>query len=753
MASAILEQLVQNLEHVPDSVDCVYRRLDNLVQPSYTHLRYKEEPPQFEDFTSAILDTCSQHSVVYIVVDALDEFKHKTCLQFITMLRGLTSNGNVRLLATSRNLSEIREAFSSDIPLEIRAQNQDLETYIVGRFPQLHMCVQRDGNLKSEVRTKIITAADERSVTCKCWNWVENANCDSSFLLARLHVDSLVDKKTKFQVQSALEGMPSGPEALRIAYILATRRIDAQSQEDRVLARRAISWLTCAKRPLTAQELCAALAMRPGDRKMSSENIYDIDDVIAVCAGLVVHDVESNIVRFVHYTAHQHFDQALLDWCPHAKEGVAIACLAHMSFDILRRSCDHTITLRHMLRKYPLLAYVVLFWGYHVQPVEKSVAVSQLALTGLKDGCGANLIDQLSTIAQDAGGWEGKFIGSGVSDMHLIAMYGLTDLARKLLDYQLSLDRPAYACSIIDIKNGDRQTALHFAAEHGQQAMVELLVREYDANKNIQDEEGDTPLVYAARGGHVAVVKFMIKHGNADANEARRSYWTALNAAFLYRSDTVVQSLMNLDGFDPNSTNDRGKTILMLAARNGDSDLMKLLIERDGVRVDSLDYDQSHALMDAAESGDEASVQLLLDTGKFDVNSRNSYGQTSLMCAATWGQGKAVKLLARQENINLDLQDRDGKTALMIAVLRKHETTAALLIELGASTNATDKDGKTIMTLTGEQGLDKMERLLDYFSRNPPLRLQGDVAERGSPQGLSVRDWALARQLRFQHEN
>ena len=81
------------------------------------------------------------------------------------------------------------------------------------------------------------------------------------FLLARLHVDSLLDKRNKQKVLSTLEKLSRGSAALDEAYNEAIKRIDGQLAEDRSLARRALSWITYAKRPLTMKELCHALAI------------------------------------------------------------------------------------------------------------------------------------------------------------------------------------------------------------------------------------------------------------------------------------------------------------------------------------------------------------------------------------------------------------------------------------------------------------------------------------------------------------
>jgi hypothetical protein len=65
----------------------------------------------------------------------------------------------------------------------------------------------------------------------------------SRFLLARLHVDSLLDKTTKSKVRVMLKGLSSGEEALKKAYDDAIKRIDSQQEGCSELAKRVLTWI------------------------------------------------------------------------------------------------------------------------------------------------------------------------------------------------------------------------------------------------------------------------------------------------------------------------------------------------------------------------------------------------------------------------------------------------------------------------------------------------------------------------------
>jgi hypothetical protein len=65
-------------------------------------------------------------------------------------------------------------------------------------------------------------------------------------------------------------------------------RIEGQLQDQEELAKQVLSWITCAKRPLTILELQHALAIEIGDSKLDEENLPQIEDMVSVCAGLVL---------------------------------------------------------------------------------------------------------------------------------------------------------------------------------------------------------------------------------------------------------------------------------------------------------------------------------------------------------------------------------------------------------------------------------------------------------------------------------
>jgi hypothetical protein len=121
------------------------------------------------------------------------------------------------------------------------------------------------------------------------------------FLLARLHMESLRVKHSVAQVRQATQNLPRGIDN---AYDEAINRIQEQDEENRTLAFAVLSWIALACRPLCVTELRFAVAMATGMAPHTTG--LDSDDAImetcltSYCAGLVVIDEMTKIVRLVH---------------------------------------------------------------------------------------------------------------------------------------------------------------------------------------------------------------------------------------------------------------------------------------------------------------------------------------------------------------------------------------------------------------------------------------------------------------------
>jgi hypothetical protein len=139
-------------------------------------------------------------------------------------------------------------------------------------------------------------------------------------------------KKSPKAIRIALKKVPAGSGAYEYAYNDAMDRIQGQLADEEELAKQIISWITCAKRPLTTSELEEALAVEPNELQLDLENICPVQDMVSVCAGLVTIDEESGIVRLVHYTTQEYFERTQSTWFLGAEDDITTVCITYLSF-------------------------------------------------------------------------------------------------------------------------------------------------------------------------------------------------------------------------------------------------------------------------------------------------------------------------------------------------------------------------------------------------------------------------------------
>ncbi|MCJ1471189.1 hypothetical protein MMC07_009837, partial [Pseudocyphellaria aurata] len=346
LLAAILKQLVQARPSIAEPIERLH------MQHAVRGTR-----PSLEDIFKALQSVLTKYSSVYVAVDALDECSGQdgTHRQFLAMLRDLQGGmKDLRLMATSRFIPDIVREFSAALKLEIRASDVDIKRFVAGQTYRLPQCIRRDDALQVIVQNKIVQSVD------------------GMFLLARLHIDSLLDKRTKSSVQRTIDSLSKGSKALNVAYDQAIERIKGQLPDDSELAANVLTWIIHAQRQLTTGEIRHALAVQSDDEELDHDNILDIEDIVSVCAGLVTVDEESDTIRLVHYTTQEYFVQVQERWNFEAQLKIASTCLTYLSCKVFRSHGRPTKkSLRGWVVQSPFLVYAARFWGIHTFTVQE----------------------------------------------------------------------------------------------------------------------------------------------------------------------------------------------------------------------------------------------------------------------------------------------------------------------------------------------------------------------------------------------
>lgn len=118
------------------------------------------------------------------------------------------------------------------------------------------------------------------------------------------------------------------------------------------------------RRPLSLLELRHALAIETDEPDMDEDNLPDADDILSACAGLVVVDEQSTIIRLVHHATQEYFQRTWRRWFPDIHHLLNSACLTYLSFATFRELCPSPMEVTKTLLSYPLYGYVCQYWGF-----------------------------------------------------------------------------------------------------------------------------------------------------------------------------------------------------------------------------------------------------------------------------------------------------------------------------------------------------------------------------------------------------
>ncbi|KFY95418.1 hypothetical protein V498_03373 [Pseudogymnoascus sp. VKM F-4517 (FW-2822)] len=679
----------------------VHGRLDiaGPVTLMYENNQNHNTRPSLDEIFRTLQSACLAYSSVYLVVDALDECSDRdgARTRLIDRLRELQITTNVRLMFTSRFIPEIEEKFPSDPTLNIRASDLDLRRYIAGQVSRLPKCIQRSAELIRNVQDSITEAVD------------------GMFLLAQLYVDSLLDKRTIQQAKNTLQTLRKGAQSLDRAYGEAIVRIEGQLPGDTSLAKKALSWITYAQKPLTAQELCCAIAIEPGETELNPDAVPDIDDILSVCAGLVMVDTERKIVRLVHYTTQEYFEETIESWNPTAQYQITVTCLTYLSFRSFESgSCHNDEEFERRHNEHVLLGYAAQNWGRHAQDVQKQVSEQALVLLAHKAFFSCAVQSMAVSIPKYKFRDYSQEFPKQMMSLHFTAKFGLAHLIEKLLQ-----ETTAKSEASGDYRDQDDRTPLSYAAENGHGAVVKLLVERNDVEADSKDKDDRTPLSYAAENGHIAVVKLLVERNDVVADSKPNFYSrTPLSYAAGNGHEAVVKQLVERNDIEADSKDRDVRTPLSYAAENGHGAVVKLLVERNDVEADSKDKNDRTPLSYAAENGHIAVVKLLVERNDVEADFKAQDDWTPLLFAAGNGHEAVVRLLLGYDAI-VGGTNSHGDTPLAWSAYGGHKRVVQLLLKNGGIPDSRNKFGRTPLSYAAEHGSKEVVKLLLESGANP----------------------------------
>jgi ankyrin repeat protein len=531
------------------------------------------------------------------------------------------------------------------------------------------------------------------------------------FLLAYLHLGSLVGKPSAKAVRTALVNLRIGSGAYDSAYTAAMHRIESQVPDQADLGRQAITWIMHARRQLTTLEIQEALGVEIGQRELDQDNLSDVDDIISACAGLVTLDVETDVLRLVHYTTQENFDRTRQEWFPDAEPTITVTCITYLSFDTYGEGRNPLKSALNHIRspQAGLYTYATRYWGCHAKKAPSTLADVVRFLRRP-----SHVTTTVEALAKYDRRLNEDVLGPPTSGLHISAYFGLEAVARTILE---ETSKP-------DFTNSNDSTPLMVAALRGHESVVELLLS-WNACVERSNYYGYTALYMAVCGTHESIIRILLAHHaltNMKPSRSRGVPESALDVAIRSGSETTVGLLIQA-GADANLKSS-GSTPLHDACQGGYEAITRLLVNA-GAEIDSFNYEERTPLSIACLRADENITRILLEAGA-NVNYwrqnfyRDRYSRSPLFCACT---------------LSSRCQDSE-----------RREAVVKLLLDAGADTTRTDAAGRTVFqrcvkkAREGEKGYDGLIGLLrDHGAQDEPRGL-GDSSGRSlSPQALPLR--------------
>ena len=414
------------------------------------------------------------------------------------------------------------------------------------------------------------------------------------------------------KVRQTLKALPSGSglSTIEVAYDGAIERIDSQLTGQREIARKILTWISYAQRPLSISELQHALSVESDSTDIDEDSLLYEEDLTAHCAGLVIIDIKSKLVRFVHYTLQEYFKANKCAKLPDGDSILATTCLRYLIFEgiskILSTSRDFIYTDEESLsneddeivvedacsvldrresndpeaylplkckKQFPFTSYAIEEWQHHnLRSQEQGHANTFLIVNFLTLLQRSPHLAAIVFSSHMNGNWEGA---------DCLNIYPVHTLPLMIASYcgfeqtcQILLDTDSNA---VNAKSGRCASPLIHAIQGGHSTIVELLLSR-GAKTDLPDSDGWLPQHHVASLGNVAMMVSLLACG-IDINEQDSNIGqTALMVASETGSEPVVVLLLE-EGADANVKDHRGMTALQYAQGKDDWGTIKVLLD------------------------------------------------------------------------------------------------------------------------------------------------------------------------------
>lgn len=590
-------QLVHDLPVLPESV----------TSPSD-----KSQSPSTSVLAKTVLELQQHLKRSYLIVDGLDECVDNDVTDFLQCCRMLSKKWSVLII--SRDIPDIRNGFKNGTFGHKVLTTQDNQMDINSLVIQKAISIE---DTKEDI-DKFVSQRTEELAMTKSWQAMQNgianvlsANAEGMFLWVRLVLDFLLDDATlEGDIEDALASIPSD---LNGFYGRIVENMKAQSSRWRI-TQRALHWIVYAFRPLTVEELHAAIACEFN----SSRPINNFELILRGGCGLLIRiDQGSRKITLIHATVKEYLlkASAVLDTAPgdanFAHAQLSTICLLHLctkvheSIYVTRNAhqSEQRFQTRFNSNTNHFLDYSAIYWCQHLHKSAQQSTQWQSTLHRLLSS--EELVVNWLQLFQYLHAWGRPGTLETAEILHLALHPQSKDVSLKDMLQHEKLSSFQTHLGLADGKRYIRWDWFLHAAGNFPAGLpviliaahfnfVDVVKRELRRRVDIETEgrRGGTALLWAARGGSSDTIRYLLSRKAGIDHQSHTDHQTALAKAIFQERHLVtypgtypVVEILLEAGANPELRDQAKRTLLnfLVDSNNTDGDgetsVVKLLLK------------------------------------------------------------------------------------------------------------------------------------------------------------------------------
>lgn len=263
--ASLLKQLLFPFDTLPSALEAMYDKS-----------KTGSPRPVLSDLVQLFI-TCSSRLPAVVLFDAFDECGNQR--RIISELVVPLHKSGIRVCITTRPhvLQDLKHTFDSATIMEIRAQREDIETYLAH---QLEQSQRLNATFKADIIRKLSNHADGMY-------YFLSAIIECRFLLVRFQLDHIFRQIGEGYMKEAMKSLPAD---FFQAYTQIVSRIKMAGGPSSIAAIRTLTWIFHAPRPLKLSELCEALDVQEGHTRLDDQKNLVAADIVEFCQSLVVYE-------------------------------------------------------------------------------------------------------------------------------------------------------------------------------------------------------------------------------------------------------------------------------------------------------------------------------------------------------------------------------------------------------------------------------------------------------------------------------